>query len=374
VLAGSSSAPAQEQAFFALSRYLPDGRLDPGFGAGGEVITDLGSSDAGASDVLVMADGRIVAAGQGGRTFEDEGMGVMRYLPDGSPDSSFGGGDGYAKVERVEQWGNDCLSARAVAVQRDGKLVLAGSVGCGGEAGGMAIAVARLLADGRLDSSFDGDGTQTFDFGPCAFATAVAVGNDGKILVAGGDGGCYEKRGPFRVARLEQDGSFDRGFGRRGRARVDLDAPAAWVEDMLIDGRGRIVLVGPAAGRGATRRYRQTFAVARLTRSGQLDRRFGRDGSTIAPTGLPRPAVPGAGALLRDGQIAVVGTIAPDTGRAQALVALYGADGRPDRSFGRGGARTVSFGGQRNRAWAVAVDASGGSGRRRRLEAGGDGV
>jgi uncharacterized delta-60 repeat protein len=191
VLAGSSSAPAQERVSFALSRYLPDGRLDPGFGAGGEVITDLGSSDAGASDVFVMADGRIVAVGQGGRVFEDEGMGVMRYLPDGSTDPSFGGGDGYAKVGRVEYWGHDCLSARAVALQRDGKVVLAGSVGCGGEAGGMAIAVARLLPDGRLDSSFDGDGTQTFDFGPCAFATAVVVGNDGKILVAGGDGGCY---------------------------------------------------------------------------------------------------------------------------------------------------------------------------------------
>ena len=169
------------------------------------MVTDLGSADGGAEDVLLMRDGRIVAVGRGGRSFEDEGMAVMRYRPDGSPDPSFGGGDGYAKVDDVESWGHECLHANAAALSPDGKLMLAASVGCGGEAGGVAVAVARLNPDGGVDRSFDGNGTQTVYFGHCSFATDVAVQSDGKILVRGGDGGCYEERGPFLcIARLNR--------------------------------------------------------------------------------------------------------------------------------------------------------------------------
>ena len=358
VVAGSSSAPDQERVYFVLSRYLPDGRLDPAFGGGGTVVTDLASGDGGAEDVLIMGDGRIVAAGYGGRSFEAEGMAVMRYLPDGSPDPSFGGGDGYAMVDDVEHWGHECLHANTAALQSDGKLVLGGSVGCGGEAGGVAVAIARLNPDGSLDRSFDADGTQTFGFGRCAFATAVTVQGDGKILVGGGDGGCYEKRGPFRVARLNPDGGFDRGFGRRGRQKVGFVASHAWVEDLTLDPRGRIVLVGSAVGRGAGRE-RGTFALARLTRSGAPDPRFGDAGTTWGRLGLPRQALAYAGAVLGDGRIAVVGTMAEYTKRSQALISLYRSDGRLDRSFGKGGVRRVRFGGQRESAGAVAVEAAG---------------
>jgi uncharacterized delta-60 repeat protein len=362
VVAGVSRAPGKGHGYFALARYRTDGTLDPSFGAGGRVLTDFGSSDDGAYDVLVLTDGRIVAAGSGGRSFENESMAVARYLPDGTPDPSFGGGDGRAQVEHVEYWGNDCLTADAVAAQPDGKLVLVGQVGCGGEAGGMIIPVVRLLPDGRPDPSFDQDGTQTFDFGPCDFGTAVALQRDGKILVAGIDGGCYEENGPFRVARLNPDGSFDRGFGHHGRQRVKFDVRAAVVEDVIVDAQGRILLVGSAAGpvRRNGRHPAPTFALARLTKAGRLDRRFGRGGFSRGPLGLPRPALATAGALLPDGRIAVAGIAGPFTNTSEALVCVYRQDGRGDPSVGPAGMRRINFGAPREEARAVAVDRSGG--------------
>jgi uncharacterized delta-60 repeat protein len=348
--------------YFALARYLPDGSLDPSFGAGGRVDTDAGSDEEGAYDVVALPDGRIVAAGAGGRTFENERMTAARYLPDGSPDPSFGGGDGVADVTGVEYWGHDCLYAQAAAAQPDGKLVLVGSVGCGGEEGGVAIAVVRLLPDGRLDPSFDRDGTQTFDFGPCDYGTAVALQPDGKILVAGTDGGCYEEKGPFRVARLNPDGSFDRGFGRRGRQRVDFVVPLAALNDIQLDARGRILLIGGAVGhtRRGGRHLPATFALARLTATGALDRSFGHRGVIRGPFSLRRSSFAGAAAVLSDGRIMAVGTVAWGTRTSRVLVAAYRPDGQISPSVGTRGLRLVHFGGTREEAGAVAVDPSGG--------------
>ena len=357
VVAGWSSAPEQEHVYFVLSRYRP--APTPGFGRGGKVVTDLESEDGGAEDVLVMGDGRSVAVGYGGRSFEAEGMAVMRYRPDGSPDPSYGGGDGYAKVEDVEDWGHECLHANVAALQPDGKL---GAVRerrlrrRGGRGRGRPRAVrSRRPAPHR---SFDGDGTQRFDFGHCAFATAVAVQGDGNILVGGGDGGCYEQRGPFRVARLNADGSFDGGFGRRGRQSVRFAAPLAWVEDLLLDARGRVVLVGPPGGGGpgfpGPSRSRGCLARLPSIVDSATAARLGRHSGCRAARWRARHT------LVADGRIAVVGTMAEYTERAQALIAMYRRDGRLDRSFGRGGARRVRFGGRRESVSAVAVDAAGG--------------
>ena len=356
VLAGTSSAPAEDRASFALSRYAADGSLDPGFGGDGTVTTDFGSFADGASDVLVQPDGRIVAVGSAVRESDDR-LAVARYLPDGALDPSFGG-DGSVSIAEARGF-NGCLTPASVALQPDGRLVVAGTEGCGGEAGFTKLLVVRLQPDGRLDGSFDGDGRKSFDFGPCAFGNAVALQLDGKIIVAGGDGNCYEERGPFRVARLNADGTFDHRFGRRGRQQVRFPAPSAWVDDVMLDTQGRIVLVGSAGGRTRSRRFRFTFALARLTPAGALDRRFGRRGIWMAPRPGRRDTYASAGALLRDGRIVVVGTRSPFSKHPDSRIALYRQEGALDRSFRRGGAGRVGFGGRRESANALAIDAEG---------------
>ena len=346
VVAGTSAAPNQERVWVAISRYREDGALDPTFGGDGTITADLGG---GAHDLLVQADRRIVAVGDAGRE-QHAGMGAVRYLPDGTLDRSFGG-DGSVTIEKI---GWDCPSAGAVAQQADGKLVLVGTVGCGGEAGDTQLAVVRLNADGSPDPSFDRDGTRIPTFGgACTYGSAVAVLPDGKILAAGEDGGCYEERGPFRVIRLNPDGTTDRTFGRHGRQRVDFPGRQAWVGDLIVDTQGRTLLVGIAGREFGKGPYRVTHALARLTARGTIDRGFGRGGTTLGPRGRTAHTWNSAGALLADGRIAVVGTMSFYSKRRDPRIAVFRPDGRLDR------AGHVRFGGRQETADAVTVDADG---------------
>src|SRR5262249_32374064 len=125
--------------------------------------------------VALQADGKIVVAGTNG------GFLLLRYNADGSLDTSFDG-DGIATTTA-----GGAQVAYGVAVQADGKIVAAGSgFTLNGTTAFQPFAVARLNADGSPDAAFDGDGVATTDFGPDFDAAhAVAVQADGKIVAAG---------------------------------------------------------------------------------------------------------------------------------------------------------------------------------------------
>ena len=152
---------------FALARYGADGALDPSFSGDGMVTTDLGGTDAGQA-VAIQADGRIVVAGSSGGDFA-----LARYSPGGVLDTSrttdLGAADG----------------GTALAIQADGRIVVSGTSGGN-------FALARYDAQGVLDTSFSGDGKQTTDFGGLDSSNDVAIRADGAIVVVGthafGDG------------------------------------------------------------------------------------------------------------------------------------------------------------------------------------------
>src|SRR5262249_37964790 len=164
------------QEHLGLFRYLSDGRLDPAFGGGGKVRGPAGEADA----VAIQADGKIIAAGTDNRG----GITLVRYTPDGRLDHGFG-----AAGRVVTEVGPDG-HANAVAIQRDGKMVVAGGTAWhGGEdSSGGAFALVRYAPDGRLDASF-GDGGKALvhvGAGRQGEAFAVAIQTDGRIVVAGG--------------------------------------------------------------------------------------------------------------------------------------------------------------------------------------------
>ena len=195
VAAGGSNAGGSFD--FALARYNADGSLDAGFGAGGKVLTDLGSRSLDRGNaVAIQADGKIVAAGGGlaGGSFD---FALIRYNADGSLDAGFGAG---GKV--LTDLGSGSFDeAKAVAIQVNGKIVAVG----GSDAGGSALdfALARYLADGSLDAGFGAGGKVLTDLGSESFdeAKAVAIQVNGKIVAAGdGDaGGSLD----FALARYE---------------------------------------------------------------------------------------------------------------------------------------------------------------------------
>jgi uncharacterized delta-60 repeat protein len=195
-------APAGNVAV-ALARYKTDGMLDPTFGTHGRVVSKLGDFLYATSAVL-QDDGKIVVNAN-----DEERSYLVRYSIDGKLDSSFGKEGKALAGRRV---------LPLLALQRDGKLIVAGSVK---GRHGRAFALHRYTQKGGVDSSFGRGGKVFTDFGAPAVANALAVQADGKIVVAG-----ERTFNDFAVARYTSGGSLDSGFGRGGKVTTDFGS--AW--------------------------------------------------------------------------------------------------------------------------------------------------
>ena len=183
IVAAGYTVSATTAVDFAVARYNADLTLDSSFDGDGRRTIDLGSDDQ-VSDVLIQPDGKIVLTGAGYSTGD---VAVTRLNPDGTLDTSFDG-DGSAKVDLGTEKSD---VGAAVALQANGKIVVAGS------GGASQAVVLRFQPGGALDTTFDGDGKQTLPV--AGGATAVGLLRDGRIAVAGTSGG------DFLVALVEGD-------------------------------------------------------------------------------------------------------------------------------------------------------------------------
>lgn len=208
---------------FGIVRFLPDGTLDPSFGGDGKVTTAFPRGTT-SNDIVVQSDGRIVVVGG-----DDTGFVLARYLSDGSLDSSFGG-DGRVRTNLVNG------HASSVALQADGRVVAAGTQDD-------RFAVARYTTQGDPDPSFGGDGVVLTSFSGQAFAFGVAVHSDGRIVVVGRAEA--SNRTVFAVVRYLAGGELDGSFGGDGRVVTPFSERAV-AHDVAIQGDGRIVVAGHA--------------------------------------------------------------------------------------------------------------------------------
>jgi uncharacterized delta-60 repeat protein len=320
---------------FALARYDASGALDPTFGAGGRVRTDFGGRFDEALAVAAQPDGRVVVAGSSSDASGSD-MAVARYTSDGTLDASFDG-DGLALVD----FGSEA-SARAVALQPDGKVVLAGWVSqpVGGGCCVSDFALARLTSAGALDSSFNGDGQVVTDFLPGAdnghdAAQAVLVQADGRI-VAAGSGVAGAVSVDFAVARYLADGSLDPTFSNDGLVTTDFVGYFDEIRDLALDTSGRLVAGGQSCEFPGNSDEVCEFGLARYTSSGSLDRRFGRQGRVRTDLGGDVGEGIRGVVVQADGRIAAAGDTSGPGGSDVGL-ARYRSDGRLDRSFGVNG-------------------------------------
>jgi uncharacterized delta-60 repeat protein len=260
IVAAGSSQAADSSSEFALARYLPNGRLDRSFGASGRVLTGFGPNGrATASSVALQRDGKIVVAGTAGHAFA-----VARYRPNGTLDRSFGAG-GRVLTRFGQRWAD----ASSIAIQRDGKIVVAGS-----SAG--LFALVRYRRDGSLDRSFGDRGRVLTRFGSGDFwrASALVLQRDGRMVAAGGQDLGMGIRSNA-MARYLPNGRLDPSFGVGGELTLTLTTSSSLYMDggpiaVVIQRDGKIV----AAGVGADRYNSQAeVAVFRLLRSGRASTR-----------------------------------------------------------------------------------------------------
>src|SRR5262245_3374535 len=314
IVAVGAAAGASMTGEFAVARYGTDGVLDPGFDADGMVTTAIAGGGDEARSVAVQPDGRIVVAGTDSR----RRFAVVRYLSDGGLDPSFGG-DGIVRTELTtgEDIGYD------IAIQDDGKIVVVGSA-----ATGTRFAIVRYRRTGELDRTFGDHGAVLIARGDRA--RSVALDRDGRIVVAG-----YNGWG-LTVVRLGQDGRLDASFG--GDGIVDRIVSQIFGLAVAVQPNDKIVVAGDY----------DIFrtGIARLTRDGGLDPTFGQQGVRRVRFGAGEQNFTGL-AVQDDGRILAVGHVGPheygDPIEPQIIVARFLRTGALDVSWGGDGKLSTTF-------------------------------
>jgi uncharacterized delta-60 repeat protein len=328
---------------FALVRYNSDGSLDSSFGTGGKVTTDFSTVDYGRS-VALQSDGKIVVAG-----FTNNDFGLVRYNSDGSLDTSFGTG---GKV--TTDFNGDYDDGYSVTVQSDGKIVVAGRAR-GSNNINDDIALVRYNSNGSLDTSFGTGGKVTTDFnGSTDFGQSVALQSDGKIVVAGEafTPGVYGS--DFALARYNSDGSLDTSFGTGGKVTTDFDGNSGNGQSVTVQSDGKIVV----AGYFSTSSYILDFALARYNSDGSLDTSFGTGGKVT--TDFNGGYDIGFSVTVQsDGKIVVAGYATNSSGNKDFGLVRYNSDGSLDTSFGTSGKVTTDFNGNSDSGYSVVLQSDG---------------
>jgi uncharacterized delta-60 repeat protein len=291
VVAGTCSSS------FCALRYNADGTLDMSFNGTGKVTTPLGTG-ASALAAAVQTDGRILLAGN--CTNGTNQFCAVRYLGDGTLDPSFNG----AGTISVAVGAGDA-SAKALALQPDGKIVLAGN--CGPFLNGDFCAL-RLLTNGTPDPTFGSSGKVVIQMSSGDdLATGVVVQPDGKVVLAGG---CSNgTNSDFCALRLLANGTPDPTFGSNGKVITAVGGDYEFARALALQPDGKLVLVGYCAQAGTSFRY---FCAQRLLSTGAPDPGFGNPATGGVIIGnsftVTRSDDVNAIALQPDGKLLLAGT------------------------------------------------------------------
>jgi len=317
--------------FFCFkSGHTQIGLLDPSFGKNGIVTTDMGARfkyNSSARQVLIHPDGSIYISLNG----SFGGTTILKRLPDGALDSSFGI-NGYSKAIAS-------LVEAFVAFQPDGKIIIAGSNNTGTGLSG----IARLDTDGLPDTTFGENAFLSTTFKPIS----VAIQTDGKIVIAGSSA-----IPGFLVARYNINGSPDNSFNGTGQATTDFiykvpperggtdstEIKTGTASSIIIQKDGKIVVGGYAM----TELGGNKFAVARFNTNGSIDNSFDADGRQTTLIG-DASSTSYSIALQDDGKTVMAG-YATVAGINRFAVARYNTNGSLDNSFNGSGIQIANLG------------------------------
>ncbi len=215
LLAGHAASGGATGNDFAVARFLSNGSLDPTFGAGGEVLTDMGSAYDSINAIAVQSDGKIVVAGETVRDATSTDFALARYNADGSLDGTFG-----TSGKVVTDLSHDTDQLNAMNLMPDGRIVVTGWSMVNGLP---QFAAARYTAAGNLDSTFGGSGHIVAPFANgYSQAQSMAMLSDGSFIAAGSVYDFNSGQRDFAAVHVLVNGGIDSSFGQQGFAQIDL--------------------------------------------------------------------------------------------------------------------------------------------------------
>ncbi len=292
----------------ALARYNSDGNEDTTFGLDGQVIENFAGNDA-ALAIALQTEGSILLAGYMTNSGRKE-VALLRYDKDGLPDAVFNLNVDQALSQLIDE----TATAYGVAVQADGKIVVAGLVG---DAGSERAFVIRFNEDGSEDDSFDEDGIVIVEGENQSAAKALILDKDENILLAG-----WKKENEQTSAslfRFTTAGEPDKSFDSDGSVSVVIDGADSVANTLSLQSDGKIVLAGYADGDTG-----KEILLARYDQGGVLDLQFGDDG--LVQESMEKDTEAYDVAISDDGIIYVTGY--GDNGiDKDVLFVRYGTDG-----------------------------------------------
>jgi uncharacterized delta-60 repeat protein len=324
----------------SLARYTRNGALDTTFGTGGKVTTAIGGADDEALALAIQSDGKLVIAGQSWNGSQLI-FALVRYNTDGSLDTTFNStGIVTTAIGTVED------ITFALKIQSDGKLVAAGISKNGAQ---YRIALVRYNTDGSLDTTFNSTGIVITTIGTIDDeACALAIQSDGKLVTAG-----YSNNGTQNVlalVRYNTDGSLDTTFGTGGKVTTAVGNDDDG-EGVAIQSDGKIVATG-TTNNGA----QFVIALARFNSDGTLDTTFNTTGMVITAIGSDNYGK--ALVIQSNGKLVVTGYSNNGTQNTFDLV-RYNPDGNLDTTFNSTGIMTTAIGTIDDEAFALAIQSDG---------------
>jgi uncharacterized delta-60 repeat protein len=308
-----------------IVRYLPDGTLDSAFGKQGILDPVVIETIVTASSIVIQPDQKILAAGAGYKNGIPTNV-MIRILPDGTMDNSFGVG---GIVDSTFGGGE---SFPHIVLQPDGKIIEVSWYYPG-------FMLVRYNTDGTLDESFGNNGVVITSFGGVTIPTSIALTSDGEIVIGGNYNATYTK---FLLARYTANGTLDESFGNKGVITTDFGKYGDVINDIAIQSDGKIIAAGQTGLQFDFQN--ENIAVARYEVNGQLDTSFGESGKVTVM--FPNFDASADRIILQpDNRIVFAGEIYSLFSPVQdfALGRLLN-NGNLDSSFGVDGETTTDFG------------------------------
>ncbi len=297
--------------------------IDANYGVNGLVITGTQVEGSVSNKFAIQNDNKQLIAGStqsGGYT----SWKMERYNGDGTLDTSFG-----TNGAVIKEFGFDTAINGGIVLQEDGKII---AMGGSTKMDRGIILIGRFNKDGSVDTSFGTNGFTQFQFPGAIYAwlNAVALQEDGKILVGGEEG--IVDNAPSFVARFNADGTPDVAFGNDGVFIFrSIITPYGRVISLKSLPQGKILAYGTLGGIGG-----DPLLLYRLNDDGSLDTSFGTNGYVYDHFG-PQYDIATDMDIQSDGKIVITGFTAADWERPRVFVMRYNADGMRDTGFATNG-------------------------------------